>query len=88
MASRKNGTLYTGITNNLLRRVLEHKCGIYEGFTKKYCVNKLVYFESGENVYQAIHREKQLKKWNRKWKIYLIEAQNPDWKDLFDSIKG
>ena len=83
LASKKHGTLYTGVTNNLLRRVHEHKHGLIPGFTKKYDVNKLVYYEQIEGMSAAIQREKQIKKWNRKWKIELIESVNPQWKDLF-----
>ena len=82
LASKRNGTLYTGITNDLARRVIEHKSGLIKGFTKKYSVNKLVYFESTNDVNAAILREKRLKKWKRQWKIELIEKSNPDWKDL------
>ncbi len=88
LASKKNGTLYIGVTNNLLRRVQEHKNKIAEGFTKKYNINILVYFETTESVTSAIQREKQLKKWNRAWKIQLIESSNPDWVDLFPGLCG
>ena len=81
-ASKRNGTLYIGITNDLTRRIFEHKTGLINGFTKKYSVNKLVYFESTNDVNAAILREKRLKKWKRQWKIELIEKSNPDWKDL------
>ena len=83
LASKRNGTLYIGVTNNLIRRVYEHKEGIIEGFTKKYNVKMLVYFEWVTDANGAIKREKQLKKWNRKWKIELIEKNNPEWKDLY-----
>ncbi len=86
LASKRNGTLYTGVTNDLVRRVGEHKAGTNEGFTKKYRVNKLVYFESTNDVRDAIKREKQIKKWLRKWKIALIESRNPEWKDLYDEL--
>ncbi|MES2544578.1 MAG: GIY-YIG nuclease family protein [Bacteroidota bacterium] len=82
LASQKNGTLYVGVTNDLERRVLEHKQKINEGFTSKYEVNKLVYFESFQYINDAILREKRLKKWNRQWKINLIEEENKDWEDL------
>lgn len=82
LASQKNGTLYIGVTNDLERRVLEHKQKINEGFTSKYDVNRLVYFESFQYINDAILREKRLKKWNRQWKINLIEEENKDWKDL------
>jgi len=82
LASKRNGTLYTGITNDLARRVYEHKSGLIKGFTKKYSLNKLVYFESTNDVNVAILREKRLKKWKRQWKIELIEKLNPVWNDL------
>ncbi len=82
MTNKKNGTLYIGVTGNLERRVYEHKQKLIEGFTKKYNLHKLVYYESGTDVSSAITREKQLKKWLRKWKIELIEKENPDWVDL------
>ena len=82
LASKKNGTLYIGVTNDLERRILEHKQKINEGFTSKYDVNMLVYFESFQYINDAILREKRLKKWNRQWKINLIEEENKDWKDL------
>ena len=83
LASRKNGTLYTGVTNNLIKRVYEHKNNLIKGFTKKYHVHDLVYYEEYNDVIEAISREKQIKKWNRQWKIELIEKLNPDWKDLY-----
>jgi len=86
LASHKNSTLYVGVTNNLVKRVWEHKSDLVEGFTKKYKVHRLVYYEQTENIESAITREKQLKKWNRKWKLELIEKQNPDWKDLYTDI--
>ena len=86
MASKKNGTLYIGVTNNLARRVYEHKEGLIEGFTKKYNVKILVYYEVYNDMYEAIKREKAMKKWLRKWKIELIEKTNPDWKDLYEEI--
>ena len=82
LASKIRGTLYIGMTNDLQRRVYEHKSGIIKGFTQKYGVNKLMYFESFQNVYQAIDREKQLKNWNRQWKIDLFEKENKKWQDL------
>lgn len=88
LASCKNGTLYIGETNNILRRVIEHKRGQIESFTKKYFVNQLVYYEQTNDIRIAIQREKQIKKWNRKWKIALIEKSNPEWKDLFYEIGG
>ena len=74
--------MYTGITSDLARRISEHKSGMIEGFTKKYSINKLVYFESTADVNETILREKRLKKWKRQWKIDLIEKANPDWRDL------
>ena len=82
LASNKNGTLYIGMTNDLETRVLQHKQKVNEGFTSKYDVSKLVYFESHQYVNDAIKRETQLKKWNCQWKINLIEEENKDWKDL------
>ena len=82
LASKKNGTLYIGLTNDLQRRVYEHKVGIKKGFTQKYEVNKLMYYETFQHVEEAILREKRLKKWNRSWKIELIEEENKDWDDL------
>ena len=86
MASKRNGTLYTGVTGNLIKRVWEHKNNLVEGFTKRYSVHKLVYFEQHEDMISAITREKRIKKWNRAWKIRLIEQQNPEWNDLYDSL--
>ena len=82
LASKIRGTLYIGMTNDLQRRVYEHKMGIKQGFTFKYGVNKLVYFEIFKDVIDAIDREKRLKKWNRAWKIELFEKDNPSWRDL------
>lgn len=86
LASQRNGTLYIGITNNLARRVWEHKNQKADGFTKKYEVHYLVYYEIHENPESAITREKQIKKWNRLWKIRIIEEKNPEWKDLYQEI--
>ncbi len=86
LASGKNGTIYTGMTNNLLRRVDEHKQHVAKGFTNKYSVVNLVFYEQTTSVETAIQREKQLKRWNRAWKIALIEAQNPDWRDLAEDF--
>ncbi|MBI2438126.1 MAG: GIY-YIG nuclease family protein [Lentisphaerae bacterium] len=83
LASKRNGTLYIGITNSLIRRVYEHKNGLTEGFTKTYKVHNLVFYERFDDVKSAIRYEKKLKKWNRKWKIELIEKDNPEWKDLY-----
>ncbi len=82
MCSQKNGTLYIGVTSNLARRVLEHRNKLIPGFTLQYDVNHLAYYESFDSIRSAIEREKQLKHWNRAWKIRLIEELNPDWKDL------
>jgi putative endonuclease len=83
LASERNGTLYIGVTNDLYRRVYEHKQGRIEGFTRKYNVSILAYYEITSDVISAITREKQLKKWNREWKLRLIESRNPDWMDLW-----
>ncbi|MBI2831278.1 MAG: GIY-YIG nuclease family protein [Chloroflexi bacterium] len=88
LASRRNGTLYTGITNNLVRRVWEHKNDFVKGFTEKYKVHTLVYYEQCESVESAIQREKQLKVWHRSWKLRIIEEKNPEWKDLYSEIAG
>jgi len=82
LASQKNGTLYIGVASDLKRRVHEHKNNLIEGFTKKYRVHKLMYFEKLDDVYQALLRGKRLKRWNRTWKIKLIEDNNPKWDDL------
>ncbi|MFY0640221.1 MAG: GIY-YIG nuclease family protein [Bermanella sp.] len=86
LASKPNGTLYVGVTSNLVQRVYQHKHNLIEGFTKKYGVHTLVYFELHGDMYAAITREKQIKKWNRQWKIDLIQSQNPKWVDLWESI--
>jgi len=86
MTNTHNTVLYTGVTNNLARRVYEHKNGLGGIFTKKYNVNKLVYFEVGDNVNTALAREKQIKGGSHKKKIYLVNGVNPEWKDLFDDI--
>ena len=86
LASKRNGTLYIGVTNNLERRVYEHQQGLVEGFTKKYGVHHLVYHEATADIHTALAREKELKKWNRKWKLELIEKENPDWKDLITGL--
>ena len=84
LASKRNGTLYIGVTNNIERRVFEHKSGLNEGFTKKYGVKQLVYFEEFNDINIAIRKEKRMKKWKRKWKLDLIESENPEWNDLSD----
>lgn len=86
MTSKKNGNLYVGLTNNLIRRAYEHKNDLIEGFTKKYGVHKLVYYEQTNDIHNAIQREKELKKWNRQWKINLIEKFNPNWNDIYDEL--
>lgn len=86
LASKRNGTLYLGITNDLVKRVWEHKNKIADGFTQKYEVTKLVYFESTPDPNAAITREKQLKKWKRNWKLRLIESKNPFWKYLYHDL--
>jgi putative endonuclease len=86
LASKIGGTLYIGVTNNLVRRVHEHREKLVEGFTKRYDVAKLVYFEVHSEIEVAITREKQMKKWNRAWKIRLIEESNPNWDDLYIKI--
>jgi putative endonuclease len=86
LASQRNGTLYTGVTSDLIKRIWEHKNGVAEGFSKRYGVHLLVYFELHSNMLSAITREKQMKKWNRAWKIRLIESVNPEWRDLYNEI--
>jgi len=86
LASRKHGTIYIGVTNDLIRRVYQHKNKLVKGFTKKYSVVRLVWFETYEDITAAIEREKELKKWRREWKINLIERDNPDWDDLYRAI--
>ncbi|HHT9951849.1 TPA: GIY-YIG nuclease family protein [Legionella pneumophila] len=82
LASKAYGTLYTGITSNLVQRIYQHKKGLTEGFTKRYNIHRLVYYEIHTDVYEAITGEKRIKKWNRQWKINLIEQKNPQWLDL------
>ena len=86
LASQRNGTLYTGVTSNLLQRVWQHKQGLAEGFTARYAVHTLVWFEQHETMMSAIAREKAIKAWQRNWKIRLIEESNPGWRDLYDEI--
>ncbi|MBN1398812.1 MAG: GIY-YIG nuclease family protein [Bacteroidetes bacterium] len=88
LASKPYGVLYTGFTGDLLPRVQQHKQEEYEGFTKRYFVKRLVYYELFEDPSAAIRREKQIKKWNREWKIKLIEKHNPEWLDLYDDDIG
>jgi putative endonuclease len=86
LASRRNGTLYVGVTSNLVQRIWQHKNNLAEGFTKKYGVHTLVWFEQHETMESAIGREKALKEWCRAWKLGLIEEKNPQWCDLYESI--
>jgi len=86
LASKIGGTLYIGVTSDLVRRVFEHRSEVVHGFTKRYGVHRLVYFEQFSDVESAIRREKRLKKWNRAWKVRLIEEANPNWDDLFPAI--
>ena len=86
LSSKRNGTLYIGVTSNLPKRIWEHREGAIEGFTKKYDVHILVYFEVHEGMPAAIEREKQIKFWKRSWKVELIEKDNPDWRDLYENI--
>ena len=88
LASRRNGTLYVGVTSNLVKRIWEHKQGFIDGFTKDYGVAMLVWYESHDTAESAITREKQLKKWNRAWKVRLIEEVNPYWNDLYSNLTG
>lgn len=86
LASKRNGTLYIGVTSDLVKRVWEHKNNVVEGFTKRYGVHQLVWYDLHENMESAIKREKQLKEWNRQWKLELIEDTNPNWQDLYPMI--
>ncbi|MEC9268365.1 MAG: GIY-YIG nuclease family protein [Pseudomonadota bacterium] len=86
LASGRNGTLYIGVTSDLVKRISEHRNGAVAGFTKSYAVHRIVYFEQHATMETAITREKQLKKWNRAWKIRLIEESNPQWRDLYEDI--
>ncbi len=86
MASRRNGTLYIGVTNDVARRVFEHREGVSAGFTKRYDVKLLVYYEAHDEIQNAIEREKRVKKWNRAWKVALIEAVNSGWEDLYETL--
>ena len=86
LANQQNGTIYTGVTSDLIRRVHEHRTHAAPGFTKKYDVTTLVWFEAHEDPEQAIKREKAIKSWSRKWKLALIEKTNPEWRDLWDEI--
>lgn len=86
LASKKNGTLYTGYTSNLTKRIWEHKNCVADCFTEKYNVNQLVYYEMYDDIYLAMNREFKIKRWKRKWKIALIEKVNPTWRDLYEDI--
>jgi putative endonuclease len=86
LASGRNGTLYIGVTSNIVKRIWEHKNSVVKGFTSKYKVHVLVYFEEFDDIYQALTREKNLKKWPRKWKLDLIEKNNSEWHDLYNEI--
>ena len=86
LASKRNGTLYIGLTSNLIQRIWEHKNNLVEGFTKRYSVHKLVWYELHESMESAIEQEKRLKEWKRQWKLELIERTNPNWQDLYDTI--
>jgi putative endonuclease len=86
MTNKPNGTLYIGVTNDLVRRVYEHKSGMHDGFTKKYKLRVLVYFECYDDVLFAIQREKTLKHWVNEWKTKLIEKSNPEWRDLYSEL--
>ena len=86
VTNKPHGTLYVGVTNNLTTRIYQHKQGTVVGFTQRYELSRLVWFESHDSITDAIYREKQLKKWRRHWKVELIELSNPDWQDLYDEI--
>ena len=86
LASKKRGTLYTGVTSDLAQRVWQHKNDLVEGFTQKYGVHNLVWYETHDNMESAITREKRIKEWRRDWKIELIEKENPAWVDLYDQL--
>jgi putative endonuclease len=86
LASKRNGTLYVGVTNHLVRRLSEHRAKLVPGFTRKYAVHQLVYFEAFDSILEARARERSLKGWRRAWKIALIEKLNPDWRDLTDQL--
>ena len=88
LASKRNGTLYTGVTSNLIQRVWQHKHDVIQGFTRKYSVKTLVYYEVHENAESALTREKKIKRWRRSWKLDLIENSNPAWRDLYEDILG
>jgi len=87
LSSGRNGTLYVGVTSDLIKRTYEHKHSLIEGFTKRYNVHNLVWYEVHQDIWGAMTREKHIKKWNRKWKLQLIEKTNPEWKDLSCDIR-
>lgn len=86
LASKRKGTLYVGVTSDLVKRIYQHKHNLMPGFTQRYSVHNLVYFESVEEIKSAIRREEQLKKWKRDWKIRLVESHNPEWHDLYATL--
>lgn len=86
LASRRNGTLYTGVTSDLVKRIWQHREEVVDGFTKRYGVHTLVYYELHDDIARAITREKQVKRWRRKWKVRMIERMNPEWRDLYPDI--
>ena|SRR5271157_2549344 len=86
ICSKRNGTMYTGVTSDLVKRIYEHKSNLVDGFSKKYDVHRLVWYESHATAEEAIIREKQIKKWSRRWKLNLIERDNPEWHDLYEDI--
>jgi putative endonuclease len=86
LASKRNGTLYTGVTSDLIKRVYQHRSDFVEGFSKKYGIHDLVYYEMYDDITDAIAREKCIKKWRREWKLNLIESMNPQWSDLYESL--
>ena len=86
LCNKRNGTLYTGVTSELIKRIYEHKNNLVDGFTKKYNIHRLVWYEIHESAEAAISREKQIKKWDRKWKLELIEKNNPKWNDLYEDV--
>ena len=86
LCSKRNGTLYIGVTSDLIKRIYEHKNDLVDGFTKKYGIHRLVWYETHDSAESAITREKQMKKWKRAWKLKLIEQNNPKWNDLYENI--
>jgi putative endonuclease len=88
LCNKQNGTLYIGVTSDLIKRIYEHKNNLIDGFSKKYHVHHLVWYELHETAVGAILREKQIKKWNRQWKLNLIERDNPEWNDLYETVCG